>query len=144
MRIEAVLGKPSLGCSEVLGDVDGSAVRTEQELAVKAVGGEVAPDRAVGFTDENAHIQALLYQLLPEKISLALEINLVEGDPEGGVGLVKTVEHPFVHPLPEVADLRVAGLPLAEHLMGLLEAGSLFLGGLLIHSPGHKSLNFFL
>ena len=68
--IEVILGETALGGAEVLGDVDGSAVTAEHELAVQAVGREVAPHGTVGFAHEDAFIQTLLHQFLAEEICL--------------------------------------------------------------------------
>ena len=79
---------------EILGDIDGRAVGAQQQLAVEAVGGEVAPYRTVGVTLEHAHVEAALHELLAEQVGVMLVIGLVESDAEGLVGLVEAVEHP--------------------------------------------------
>ena len=78
MRVQMILGEAPLGSAEVLRDIDRSAVGTEHELAVQAVGSEVAPHGTVGVTDKSAILQALLYQLLTKKVGIMLVVNLVE------------------------------------------------------------------
>ena len=70
--VELVFAEAALGRAEVLRDIDGSTVRTEEELSVEAVGGKITPHRAVGIALENAHIEALLHQLLAEQVGLVL------------------------------------------------------------------------
>ena len=142
--VEMVLRETPFGCAEILRDVDGGAVGTDKKLPVQTVGREVAPDGAVRILDEHSHIQTLLYQLFAEKVGLGLIVNLVECDSESLVGLVEALEHPAVHPGPQIADLLVAGLPFLEHLVGLPKARSLLLGGLLVHSSGHQIIHLFL
>ena len=43
MGVEVVFCKTPFCCSEVLGDINGSTVRTEKEFPVKAVLGQVTP-----------------------------------------------------------------------------------------------------
>ena len=94
MGVEAVFLEPLLGRAEVLGDIDRGAVGTQQQLAVEAVGGEVAPHGAVGVALEHAHVEAALHQFLAEQIGVVLIVCLVERNAERLVGLLEAVEHP--------------------------------------------------
>ena len=78
VRIETVLLEAALGGAEVLRHIHGSAVRTEEEFTVEAVGGEVAPHAAVRILYENAHIKALLHEALAQQIGLGFVVHLVE------------------------------------------------------------------
>ena len=63
--IEVELGKTPFRRPEVLGDIDGSTVGAQQELAVETVSREVAPHRTVGILYEYPHVESLLYEGLP-------------------------------------------------------------------------------
>ena len=54
--IEIILCKTALGSAQILGHIDGGAVRTQQELTVEAVGSQVAPNAAVRILHEHTHI----------------------------------------------------------------------------------------
>ena len=118
--IQIVVGEAALGGAQVLGDIDGGSVSAENELAVQAVGGEVAPHGAVGIFHEGAHIQALLDQFLTQKVSIVLIVHLVKGNAQSLVGLVKSLEHPAVHHGPELPYMRVSGFPVHQHLVHLV------------------------
>ena len=125
--IEAVLREAALCRSEVLGNINRSAVAAKHELAVESVGSEVAPYRTVRVGGEDAHIQALLHEFLAEKVGVVLIVHLVEADAKAAVGLVEPFKYPAVHHFPKGADLGVALLPFDEHIVGFLHTrGGLF------------------
>ena len=78
--VKVILAESPLGSAEVLGDVDGRTVAPQDELAVQAVGGKVAPDAPVRVLDEDPCFKPFLDQFLSEKVGIVLEISLVERD----------------------------------------------------------------
>ena len=139
--IQVVFGKPALGRAQVLGDIDRGTVAAEDELAVQAVAREVAPDGAVGLAEEDTLVQSLLDQFLAQEVRLGLMVHLVEGDAQGGVGLVEAGIHPAVHHGPERPDVGIVLLPLHEHLVGLFQGGGGLLGLVLGHALFHQLLD---
>ena len=127
MGVEAVFLEPLLSGAEILGDIDRSSVGAKQQLAVEAVGGQVAPHRTVGITLEHALVESALHEFLAEQIGVMLIIGLVEGYAESLVGLVEAGEHPGVHLFPEGAHFGVTLLPFDEHLVHLVDDGRVFL-----------------
>ena len=86
-------------------------------------------------------VQSLLDQFLAQEVGLGLMVHLVEGDAQGGVGLVETGIDPAVHHGPQGADLRILLLPLDEHLVGLLQGRGGLLGLVLGHPLLHELLD---
>ena len=120
VRIKAVFGESPFSGAEVLGDIYRCSVRAENQLAVESVCRKVAPYRSVRILDESTGLEALLNKFLAEQIGVVIIIDLVECNSECLVCLVKTGEHPFIHCLPQSADLRVACLPLHKHIMDVI------------------------
>ena len=89
-----------LGCSDILGHVDGSAVRTEQQFLIQSVFGEVCPNRTIFTTIELSTRQTFLHFGLTLEVGVGLIIDLIERHAHALVSLVKTGVHPFVHPRP--------------------------------------------
>ena len=127
VTVEFVLCETLLCGAEVLRHINGGAVAAEQQFAVEAVGGEVAPHAAVGILHEDAHVEPLLHQALAQQIGVVLVIDLVEADSQGLVGFVEAGEHPAVHHLPKGTHFLVAFFPLKKHLVHLFVHGRIFL-----------------
>ncbi len=140
--IQAIGLETPLGGTQILGDIDRCAIAAQHQLAVQAVGRKVAPDRTVGVLDENALREALLHQFLAQKIGLTLVVNLVEGDAEGGIGLIEALVHPTVHHRPELPHVRIVLLPLQQHLVRGPDGRRLFFGLLLGKTFRHQALHF--
>ncbi len=109
-----------LGCAYVLGHVDRCSVTAQQQLVVKAVGGEVGPHRAIVLAEHYTFFQALKHFFLAFKVGVALVIYLVEVHTHAAVGLVEPGIHPGIHHLPDTAHLRVLVFPTHQHAAGLL------------------------
>ena len=86
--------------------------------------------------------KSFLHLGLTLQVGLTLIVYLIEGDTHLLVGLVETGIYPVVHLLPKGTYLRIVLLPLDQHLVSLLDEGSLLLGLLLVHALGCQLLDF--
>ena len=68
--VKIIVCETPFGGAKVLGDVNGSTVAAKHQLAVKTVGGKVAPYGTIGLTLEYTHIKALLNQFLTKDVCL--------------------------------------------------------------------------
>jgi len=59
-----------IGSTDVLSHIDRSAVRTEQELLVETLVGEVSPNRVVILAEEESLLQSFFYLLLALEVSI--------------------------------------------------------------------------
>ena len=106
-----------LGRTDVLRHVDRRTVLSQQELLVQPLFGKVGPYGVVVLAEEQSFLQTFFHLLLADKVSVRLIVDLVEAHAQCLVGLVETGIHPAVHLLPQRTYLRVALLPLDEHLL---------------------------
>ena len=104
------------GGADILCDVDAGAVAAEHNLLAELA--EVAEDRSILSLRKDAFFQPRGDDILAEQIGFALQVGVVEVNPHALVGLRESGEHPAVHHLPELADRRIAGLPILQHLLG--------------------------
>ena len=59
-----------VGSTDVLSHINRSAVRTEQELLVETLVGEVSPNRVIILAEEETLLQSFFYLLLTLKVSV--------------------------------------------------------------------------
>ena len=142
--VKVVLLK-ALECStQVLSHIYRCTIATEKKLLIKAVSSKVNPYRAILLTEEDTLLKTLRDDALTEKIGLRLVVNLIKVYAKRLVSYIKALVNPAVHGLPEVANLLVLSLPLAEHLLRLKEDWSRLLSLLLAHTASNKLLNLCL
>ncbi len=118
--VQLEIGETALCGAQVLGDVHGCAIPAEHQLAVQAVGREVAPHGAVRVLDKDTLLEALLHQFLAQKVGLTLVVHLVKANAQGRVSLVKAFVHPAVHHGPEFPHMRVSGFPVHQHFVDIV------------------------
>ena len=113
--VDGIVAETEFGGTDVLGHVDRSSVRTEEELLIESVLREIGPNGAVFAAIEEAFGESFLYLFLAFEVGFRLVVDLVERNAECLVGFVETGIDPLVHFTPERAHFFVALLPLAEH-----------------------------
>ena len=139
--VDGVVLETHLGSANVLGHIYRRAVRTQQQLLVEPLVGEVGPHRVVIMTLKDTLGETLLYLGLSFQIGLAFIVDLVEAHAHLLVGLVEAGIDPRVHLLPQGAYLGIVLFPLHQHLVSLLDKRSLLLCFLLVHALSHELLH---
>ena len=126
--VDGIFLESQVGCADVLGHIDRSAIASEQHFLVQTVFSEICPDRTIFFSEEEAFFQSFQHFVLAKQVGVRFVIDFVEADAQGPVSLVKTGIDPLVHHVPQGADFLVAGFPGTQHGMGLGHQGRGSLG----------------
>ncbi|MPM19096.1 hypothetical protein SDC9_65514 [bioreactor metagenome] len=118
-------------CSpHILGHVEAGAVLAKQDLLVQLDGFEIDPYRAVLLAVENTLLKTFENLILTVLVGFGLIVVGIEADAHLLIALLKAVQRPAVHQLPQFNDLFITGLPLSEHLLGLVLCAWIILGPL--------------
>ena len=136
--IDRIVLEAKLRRTDILGHIDRSTVRTEQQFFVESILGEVCPDGSVFAAVELTGRQAFLDFGLALEVGVRFIIDLIERHAETLVGLVKTGIDPFVHLRPQGTYLRIVRFPFAEHLLRLQHQRRFLLRGLFVHAFRHE------
>src|SRR6056297_523916 len=130
--LEGPILVPFDGRTDILGEIQGSAVAPEQDLTVKIYLRKVYPHGTVGFFIKSSPLQPL-QDLFPTALKgLTLIIYLVKGDSGFGIGSFYSLDCPAVHSTPEFSYLRVIRLPSFQHFPGLGLRLGVLLGPLIV------------
>ena len=98
--VDGIIAVAKLCRANILGDVNGGTIRTEQDLLVKPLRFEIGPNRRVALLLENALFYTAQYLIAANGVGIRFVIDLVEIDAKGLVGFVETSIHPTVHHFP--------------------------------------------
>ena len=105
--------------SQILRDIDRSAIPTKEKFLIQAFIGKVAPYRAIFFGEENAFVQTFFYQIFTQKVSLAFVLNLVKIYSKALISFRKSRINPSVHFFPKVSYFFIAIFPVQKHFLSL-------------------------
>ncbi len=116
-----------VGEVDVLHNVNGSAVRTQQYFFIQADVGQIHNNRAVLFFLEQPPRQTIEDNFTAFFVNLAFVIFTIKRRPEKIKGFAEAFKSPAIHRAPQSNDLGIASLPLLQHLLSLILISRIFL-----------------
>ena len=129
-------------CADVLRHVNRCAVRTQQQLFVQSVGGEVCPHGIVLPLVKHSFCHPFFHFFFALGVSFGFVVYFIKIDSEFTVCFVKTGVHPSVHSVPQRAHLFIALFPFQQHFLCLADERRFFFGFLFAQAFFHQFPDF--
>src|SRR6056297_591523 len=111
---------------DILGEVEGCAVASQEDLLVQVYLRKIHPNRTILFFVKTTAFQALEHLFPSATVGFTLIVKLVKTDACVLVGRINSIDGPSIHPKPELGYLGNTLFPILKHPAHLRIGGFIF------------------